>query len=345
MPFPERAKLPLQGHRAKRAVHEVIAGHKLSTGEEMSTLRVTAPDLEFKDAILSLIGHKEPYWLVPVREAMEGKIAILKTYCYLAFSGEQIIGNITTAESLEEPVGMLQHVFTVPEHRRKGVASFLMQDLLTDFKARKGRALYLGTGYGSEAHRIYLRYGFQDIGEKTGKMRYITRKDFDERYFGGSTAFVSAVGWEHWPGSDALFSTEDGWYAKNYAFGAFGVHGFEGSFINLMLGLREGSVKDAKALISDDAIVGLASLVPDPRWNYGVTILDFFVHPRFLNSAPALIHALSFGAEKVQSFVEAQAKGKSHVLEDCGFKLETKLSEQLRYSGRSLDVLVYSRRP
>jgi len=293
---------------------------------------------------LSLIGHKETYWLAPVRKAMEGKIDILKTYCYLAFLGERLVGNITTAEALEEPVGMLQHVFTKPEHRRKGIASFLMQDLLADFKARMGRALYLGTGYGSDAHRLYLRYGFQDIGEKTGKMRFITGKGFDERYFGGSAAQVSDVGWERWPGSDALFSIEDGWYARSFAFGAFGVHGFEGSFINLMLGLREESVKDAKVLISDDAVVGLASLVPDPRWNYGVMILDFFVHPRFLNSAPELISALSFGAEKAQSFVEAQAKGKSRALEDCGFKLEAKLSDQLRCSDRSLDVLVYSRR-
>ena len=138
-------------------MHEVIAGHKLSTGEEMSTIRVTAPDLEYKDAILSLIGHKEPYWLVPVSEAMEGKIEVLKTYCYLAFLGGQLVGNITTAEALGEPVGMLQHVFTVPEHRRKGIASFLMQDLIADFRARRGRALYLGTGYGSEAHRINRR--------------------------------------------------------------------------------------------------------------------------------------------------------------------------------------------
>lgn len=326
-------------------MHEVIAGHRLSTGEEMSTLRVSAPDLEFKDAILSLIGHKEPYWLVPVREAMEGKIEALSTYCYLAFLGEQLVGNITTAEALDEPVGMLQHVFTVPEHRRKGIASFLMQDLLADFRARRGRALYLGTGYGSEAHRIYLRYGFRDIGERTGKMRYVTVEDFDDAYFGGSAADVSAVGWEHWPGSDALFSAEGGWCARNFAFGAFGVHGFEGSFINMMLGLREGSVKDAKALISDDAVVGLASLVPDPRWNYGATVFDFYVHPRFLKSAGALVRALSFGAEKVQSFVEVEAgaEGKSRVLEDCGFKLEAKLRDQLRCSDRSLDVLVYSR--
>lgn len=326
-------------------MHEVIAKHKLWTGEEMSTLRVTAPDQEYKDAILSVIGHKEPYWLVPVREAYEGKIG-LKTYCYLALlgGGGDVIANITTAESLDEPIGMLQHVFTKPEHRRKGVASFLMKDLLDDFKARKGRALYLGTGYGSDAHRIYHRYGFQDIGDRTGKMRFLTEKDFDEKYFSGRDTDVHPLGWEDWPGSDVLFSIENGWYMKNLAFGAFDVHGFEGGFIKLMLGLREGHVKDAKVMISNDAVVGFASLALDPRWNYGVAIFDFFMHPLFLNGANKLIQSISFGSEKTQSFVEASAKYKSHALEDCGFTLEARLNEQLRQKDHSLDVSIYSRR-
>jgi hypothetical protein len=85
--------------------------------------------------------------------------------------------------------------------------------------------------------------------------------------------------------------------------------------------------------------------VPDPRWNNGVTTLDFFVHPRFIDDAPKLIRALAFGQEKVQCIVESTAYGKSQILEGCGFGLEATLKGQLRQSDRALDVSIYSRRP
>ncbi|MBO3802349.1 MAG: GNAT family N-acetyltransferase [Candidatus Brockarchaeota archaeon] len=325
-------------------MHETISAHKLRTGEEMSTLRVMAPDEEYKEAILSLIGHKGDFWLVPVREAMEGKITGIRTFCYLALLGGQIVGNITTAETLERPVGIFQHVYTRPEHRRKGIASFLTVDVLEDFKSRRGRALYLGTGYGSEAHRIYLRHGFRDLGEKTGYMRFLLEEDFDEKYYGGKDARVEDADWKHWPSVNALFSVEGGWYLRSSAFGNFGVCGFEGDYINLMLSLRQGETRGAKVLVSGDAAVGLAFVVPDKRWNYGVSILDFFVHPRFVGHASKLVRSLELGAGKTQSFAEREEAAKAETLEECGFELEATLKGQLRHPRGPRDVLVYSRR-
>jgi hypothetical protein len=46
-------------------------------------------------------------------------------------------------------VGLYGHVFTKPEDRQKGAASALMPMLMDDFRARGGKALYLGTGYDS----------------------------------------------------------------------------------------------------------------------------------------------------------------------------------------------------
>ncbi|MGQ9514832.1 MAG: GNAT family N-acetyltransferase [Thermoproteota archaeon] len=308
----------------------------------MSTLRVTAPDSKYKESILSLIGHKESFWLVPVSEAMDGKITSIRTYCYLALLDGQIVGNITTAETLTNPVGIFQHVYTRPEHRRKGIASFLTQDVLNDFRSRCGRALYLGTSYGSEAHRIYLKYGFRDLGDRTGHMRFLLEEDFDEKYFGGKETQVVAADWEHWPGVNALFSIEDGWYMRSVVFGSSGVSGFEGDYINLMLSLRQKRTEDAKALVSENAVVGLAFLIPDPRWKYGVSILDFFIHPRFIADTPKLIRALEFGTRKTQSF--AENKIRAQILEECGFDLEATLKKQLVHpSLGSLDVLVYSR--
>ncbi len=324
-------------------MHSIISVHKLRTGEEMSTLRVVAPDEEYKEEILSLIGHKEAFWLIPVKEAMEGKITGIRTYCYLAMLGGQIVGNITTAETLEDPVGIFQHVYTRPEHRRKGIASFLTQDVLEDFRSRRGRAMYLGTGYGSEAHRIYLRHGFRDIGERTGYMRFLLEEDFDENYYGGDETQVVDAGWEHWPGVNALFSIEDGWYMRSLIFGSFGVCGFEGDYINLMLSLRQKEAKDAKVLVSGNAVVGLAFLMPDKRWNYGVSILDFFVHPRFIKEASKLVRAIEFGTGKTQSFVERKEGDKARILEECGFDLEATLKGQLLHPQGALDVLIYSK--
>ncbi|MEM2915324.1 MAG: GNAT family N-acetyltransferase [Candidatus Bathyarchaeia archaeon] len=325
-------------------MHEIISSHKLRTGEEMSTLRVMAPDTEYKESILSLIGHKESFWLLPVSEAMDGKITGIRVFCYLALLGDQIVGNITTTETLENPIGIFQHVYTRPEHRRKGIASFLTQDVLNDFKSRRGRVLYLGTSYGSEAHRIYLKYGFHDIGDRTGRMRFLLEEGFDEKYFGGKETRVAAADWEHWPGVNVLFSIEEGWYMRSIVFGSFGVSGFEGDYINLMLSLRKKRIKDAKVLTSENAIVGLAFLMPDPRWKYDVSILDFFVHPHFISDTPKLINALEFGTGKIQSF--AENKVRARILEECGFSHEATLKDQLICPSQgSLDVLIYSRRP
>jgi len=95
----------------------------LKSGERMQIVRVAAPDEQFKDRILPFLGHKGEPWERPLRLALDGDPAIadLSTHFYLGLLGETVVGNITHVEKLEQPVGMLQHVYTPPEHRRKGI--------------------------------------------------------------------------------------------------------------------------------------------------------------------------------------------------------------------------------
>jgi hypothetical protein len=52
---------------------------------------------------------------------------------------------------------------------------------MEDFRKRGGKALTLGTGYGSNAYTIYQGYGFRSILPESGIMRYSVEPDYFER--------------------------------------------------------------------------------------------------------------------------------------------------------------------
>ena len=69
-------------------------------------------------------------------------------------------------------VGILGSVWTSPGYRRKGCLKEIMKCVQSDFKTRKWKALYLGTGYNSLAFQIYLKFGWQAVEQQSGYMEY-----------------------------------------------------------------------------------------------------------------------------------------------------------------------------
>ncbi|MGD8238366.1 MAG: hypothetical protein PVH68_07440, partial [Armatimonadota bacterium] len=108
-------------------MHERLDVVTLKSGEGMEVVRVTAPDARFRDRVLPFLGHKGEPWEWPLRLALDADPAVadLSTHFYLGLVGDTVVGNITHVEKLERPVGILQHVFTPPEQRRKGICTAL----------------------------------------------------------------------------------------------------------------------------------------------------------------------------------------------------------------------------
>lgn len=326
-------------------MHEQLHVVTLKSREGMRMVRVTAPDEEFKERILPFLGHKGQPWERPMRDALDGDPAFgdLATHFYLGLLGDTVVGNITHVEKLNRPVGILQHVFTPPEQRRKGICTALMRACTEDFTARGGRALYLGTGYDTSPYHIYRSFGFEGLGE-TGWMQWFPEPDFEITFFAPSPARVRELTWGDWPLTHALTVVRDGWILRSIEFQAYGFEGFEQQYLELQQRLEQERIVAAPCLEAQSgAVVGFATLTRQPQWHFDTLLLDFFVHRNFYDQAQALLGALPEREEKVQCFVDAEATAKADVLQAAGFEKEGTLKRQLRWDDRYLNVDVYAR--
>jgi hypothetical protein len=90
---------------------------------------------------LTDVHHKGEPWLSHVNRALSGDIKDLETRFYVGKLNGQIVANIMTVEY--NRTGILGHVFTMPEQRRKGICSLIMEQQMADFKCRGGGVLIL----------------------------------------------------------------------------------------------------------------------------------------------------------------------------------------------------------
>ena len=256
-----------------------------------------------------------------------------------------IAGNITTVESLEPPIGLLQHVFTPEEHRRKGVCSALMTALTEDFAARDGRAMFLHTGYQSPAYWIYHSFGFEGYRD-TGTMFWLREEGFREKLFAPRPTTVRDTHWGDWAPLEALAETEEGWHLRSVYLGKYGFSGFEGDYLALRRAMVDGPVHQVKVLEAKDGAIAGYALIADLRsWPGAPRALDFFVHPNFLGEGEKLLAATELPEDrKLLAFADSASEGKADMLEDAGFELEATLKGQMRdQDGRELDLLIFSK--
>lgn len=316
---------------------------KLKTEEGMEVGVITAPDASHAEEIKQFLGHKPGNYKWHIERCVAEVLGALETRFYVGKLDGTVISNIMTVEY--EGIGILGHVFTLPEQRRKGAAKGVMAYQMEDFRQRTGTALYLGTGYNSPPYYIYHRFGFESVFPESGFMKYHVNEDFEERYFAPAPAHPKSVEWHDWPKVTAL-SGIVGWDTlRSLKWAVYGPTNMEGGFLSFKHDLEsENAYEDAKLLISTKgAIVGWATVVRDARWQPATAVLDLFFHPNFSDSVPALLSAVAFPASKVQCYVDSSAEKKAEVLETAGFTCEGRFKNQFRYGGQPYDVLVFAR--
>jgi GNAT superfamily N-acetyltransferase len=316
----------------------------LKNGETAQLRQIVAPEPGWRERCLPFLAHKGHTWMWAMETAFDDAQPGMRTSFFVCLLDGEIVGNITTVEALARPVGMLQHVYTNPDHRRKGICQALMQVLVADFVARGGRAMFLGTGYDSPPFWIYHSFGFRPIGE-TGSMRWLPDEDFAASYFAPGEVSVRDTVWPDWPCLDALYRITEGWYLRGCAFSQYGHSSFEGAYPNMMEGLREGHIVQVKVLAkADGAVMGHAMITTMGQWPGRPYLLDFFVHPNFEDQAVKLLQGLDLPVDrKVHCFSDAEAPGRMTALEAAGFQQEAVLKDQLRRGDDGLDVRLYSR--
>ncbi len=119
----------------------------------------------FAAFLLGLLGHKGEPWLTDIRARLAGDD--LDVFA-VAFREGAPVANVWLGSSQACPESaVLGHVFTVEEHRRRGLAGALLEAALKESDAWGGRWIRLTTG-NQAAARLYSRIGFRivlDAGE------------------------------------------------------------------------------------------------------------------------------------------------------------------------------------
>ena len=315
----------------------------LKTEERMEVGVITAPDEQHAEEVKQFLGHKGGNWEWHIERCVTEVLDALETRFYVGKLDGHVITNIMTVE--HEGVGILGHVFTFPNQRRKGACKGVMGYQMDDFRQRIGHALYLGTGYNSHPYYIYHSFGFESVYPESGFMKYYVDADFEEHYFASAPTQPKPVEWHDWPKITAL-SGIVGWDAlRSLAWNVYGPTNMEGGFLSFKHDLETADVyADAKLLMtSDGAIVGWATVSRDERWRPATAVLDLFFHPNFADDVPTLLSAVDFPESKVQCYVDSSAKKKASVLEKAGFTCEGQFKDQFTYGEQPYDVLVFAR--
>ena len=315
----------------------------LKTGERMEVGVITAPDMPHAEEVKQFLGHKPGNYKWHIERCVTEVLDALETRFYVGKLDGDVITNIMTVEY--EGIGILGHVFTLPQQRRKGACKGVMAYQMEDFRQRSGGALYLGTGYNSPPYCIYHSFGFESVYPESGFMKYPVNEDFEERYFAPTSAHPKSVEWHDWPKVTVL-SGIVGWDTlRSLAWNVYGPTNFEGGFLGFKHALETEEVyDDAKLLISlSGAIVGWATVGRDARWRPVTAVLDLFFHPNFADAVPRLLSAVRFPDVKVQCYVDSGAEKKAEVLETAGFTCEGRFKDQFTYDRQHYDVLVFAR--
>lgn len=320
-----------------------LSEKKLRSGESMEVGVVLAPDDRFADAVKPLLGHKPANFQRHLDEAFADRILGLETRFYLGLLNDRPICNIMTVEY--NGVGILGHVFTTPDHRRKGACRLVMTEQMSDFKNRNGRFLTLGTGFDTHPYWIYHSYGFRSVIPKSGHMKYAADENFERDFFKAGDADVVEPDWREWPILNVLCAQAGLPILRNIGLHHIGPQNFEGGYLTMMENISGDVDHQARLLMSEHgAVTGYATLMPDPRWHGEVMLLDFFVHPAFAANGHTLLESVPLpDTRKIQCFTESDADWKIAALLEEGFDHEATLRGQLHNGEQRIDVEIYER--
>jgi hypothetical protein len=319
----------------------------LKNGETVEIGVITPPMSEFAERLKKLLGHKGWEWVWQVGLSVEGKTDDLENRFYVARRGPDPSGFISNVCTFEQKgVGILGHVWTPPEERRKGLCNAIFEKLMADFRARKGKLMLLGTGFDTPPYHIYQKFGFTGFYEGSGLMRFSEDPNFERKFFAKASTRIVEPTWSQWPLVNALFA-ECEEYVKSFAWGKFYKDHAEDCYIYLRHALVNDPRVSAKLLQSEKtgAIVGCAWVVTQKLFPKAM-LLDLTCHPKHTDGYAKLLAAMSWPDIRVFAIVESKMHKKAAALKAAGFERAGTLRGTLpKHDGTKADVHFFARDP
>jgi hypothetical protein len=328
-------------------------GHvTLKTGERVQVGVVIGPDAEWAERLEKLLGHKGDPWDWQNSQALRSNLGI--DVCFYVLHRQGVpFANILTAELAG--VGHLGHVWTEPQDRQKGASSSLMEIQMRDFRSRRGKALFLGTGFDTVPYHMYRKFGFNSVEPESGYMAwYAASKDeFEHDYFARAGTEIQPPHWVHWPSSAALFLGDFPCAVRCAPLRLIGRQSTEGPFLPLLRDAQRRQAVDEKprAMVlcnaQTNAVVGFTAWGRHPLWE-DICLVDVYCHPSYWDSAGELLSSLPLpGAERCVAYSEAGCRHKTAVLLDHGFKQSATLKGRVpatRAKTSFLDLALFERK-
>ena len=320
-----------------------LAASTLRTGESLEIGVVLAPDNDYAPLVRPILAHKSSNEQWHLDEVFAGRVGPLETRFYLGRLDERPVCNVMVSE--HDGIGIVSHVYTTPEHRRKGIARLVMARQMADFKDRDGRYLTLSTGYDTHPYHLYHGFGFRSVIPESGHMKYMVNAAFEMVHFRGDGARVVPGDWRNWPSLNVLCAQAGPPFVRNVGLGHMGPRMFEGAYLGLMKLTREDDDVQVRLVVTErGAVVGYATLVPDTRWRGETFLFDLTAHSAFTAYLKSLLDSFDLPAErKVLCHVEPGDALKTAALKDAGFLREATLRKQFKAAGQAMDVEVYAR--
>jgi hypothetical protein len=318
---------------------------RLKSGETLEIGVVAGPAPEWRDRLAEFLAHKGPDWLPHITRALEGPLDALQTRFYVGSLNGSLAAQIMIVGAVG--VGILGHVFTRPEHRRKGACQAVMTRLMADMPAAGFRLLTLGTGFDSPPYWIYHGFGFRSMRPRSGQMVWEAEPGAGAPLFRPGPARVRPLEWGDWGAvaylaSQDVVPEEEG--PRSLALDCPGVGYLEGPYIRFQLRRERTPESQAWALVNEeDRAVGWSSLMPDRSWGGRRLLLDAWAHPAFPEGVATLLDAVNWPDERVVAVVAPGARHKPEALRRHGFSPVARLPRWLPIATADDDVEVWAR--
>ncbi|MDD5697399.1 MAG: GNAT family N-acetyltransferase [Victivallaceae bacterium] len=328
---------------------------KLKTGENLSVKCVEPPEAVYNEKLRRFLEHKGDSSMRDICERLNGNYT---EFCIDKYFTGEIAGNIAAQMwygiSLKTGMGNFGHVYTEPEHRKKGIVNELMGFLIEDFQNSPGKALFCGTGSPWIAD-IYRKYGFQLIkqGADYGPM-VLTKQNYAEnfnelekKYFAPDLSFTVRIAD---PGDqfdcDKVLGYSKG--IRELASPRIFLSAQIPTFMEAMF-----RVKDKKGLVtvaetSIGSIVGWSFVLnlgsPDEQ---EAKVFDFMIHPNYSKQAEQFIKqstqlAIDRGITKIYSYVCSNESKKIKNLLGAGFIEVARIHNYCMRGNKNCDLLIFS---
>jgi GNAT superfamily N-acetyltransferase len=320
----------------------------LTSGEELELGVVEAPDPTWAEQIVPFLAHKGGHWAYHIRESLRAPLDDLDTRFYVGRMAGRVITQVMIVGA--RGVGILGHVFTLPEHRRKGAYGALMEAQMLDVQRRGSQILTLSTGFDSHPYWIYHRHGFRSIVPENGHMIWSAASGNVERYWAYHRGTIRPARWDDWGHLSLLMerpadAQEE--QPRSFYFHLLERGSMEGPYLTLRATMHRDPTIRASVLEAvtpegvPGAIAGIAVAAPEPNSFSALRLLDFTIQPRWQDQTIQLIRATLDNAGPTVAYANETDAPRADALKSAGFAQCAVLPRWLQTTNGVRDVIVF----